>query len=290
MKLLVLSSHAAGRVNDSIHRGFFDAFPGTVQWYGPGEACNFEPERPLTTVVNEAAPDLVLVNMKKRVVFWMDPRWLRAVQVPKACVEVDFCYEKDASWYRACKFDMTFFRGFVDWKRADLEKKAWLPFSVDPKWCHAPQDVDADVGFAGTLNPESNYPVRNLALRTIGTVVQPRKRLLGDEYAAWWRTVPIGLTCSSVHKYENAKHLIIPAAGALLLTDGAPGLERLFDDMNAYERYKPDCSDLKEIVARLLSDRMMLMHRRQTAAAHVFATHTHSQRWRDLLAAMKLAE
>lgn len=293
MRVLVFSAQrGGGHINDPIHRGFFNAFPGEVVWYGPGENYNpsdpgpkFDANKPLHVLVEQVKPDLILVNMKKRVVSWMNPKELRGLYIPKAIVEVDFCYEPDGKWYVACGFDMVFFRGYVDYANSTLPKKSWLPFSVDPAWVCIPDENEDrlhDVGFMGTTWPVENYPVRNRAIDALGERLAKPPKVYGDNYALWWRKCRIGLTCSSKWRYENAKHVIIPAAGALLLTDGTRGLPMLLP-APAYETYDGSCADLRTVVDRLLAS-TILLERRRHAAQRVQQLHTHPTRWADLLA------
>lgn len=287
MKLLVLSSkRIGGHVNDLIHRGFFDAFPGEVLWMGPGE--QIEPEVDVAAHVERIAPDCVVVNMKKRVP-WLRPETIARIRRPKAIVEVDFCYEPNEYWYEASEFDAVFFRARVDYEKSKLKGKQWLPFSVHPSWIVPTIDErEFAVGFAGTIVPRSNYPVRNLAIETLakaGLLKRPLGWQYGESYMRWWQRVPIGLTCTAVYGIDNAKHLIIPAAGCLLLTDGTPGTPLLFPG-DAYEIYKRDCSDLVQIVERLRADPEALARRREIARGVVLDGHTHEHRWQFFIRAM----
>jgi len=289
-KILVLSSHQpGGRYNDPIHRGFFEASPHPVCFYGPNEKSGpaFDPSRSLAEIVAEVKADLVLVNMKKRVQDWLKPQQLADVKVKTAIVEVDFFNErKDQSWYEACGFDVLFMRHKVEMAHVRHSRKHWLPFSLKQEWICAPDPAKTrkhDVGFAGALQPFPFYPGRNNAIKSLkNRLAQPAKRVEGEAYMYWWQNCRIGLTCSTVHRYDVAKHLIIPGAGAFLLTDGTPGISDLLPG-EAYATYKTDGSDLGDVVDRTLSD-PALIKRQRAGTDHVAKQHTHHVRWRQLLA------
>lgn len=287
MRIVVLSTkRPGGHVNDLIHRGFFDAFPGQVLWIGPGE--QIAPEVDLAAQVERLAPDYVIVNMKKRVP-WLRPEWIARIKRPRAIIEVDFCYEENEYWYEAAQFDGVFFRARVDYERSKLKGREWLPFSVHPSWVvPSIESREFAVGFAGTIMPRSNYPVRNLAIETLtaaGLLKRPVGGQYGESYMKWWQTVPVGLTCTATPRVDNAKHLIIPAAGCVLLTDGTPGTQMLFP-REVYEIYKPDCSNLVDIVTRLRDDPAGLKERRGVAVQIVRDCHLHQHRWKDFIDTM----
>lgn len=289
MKILVLSSERpGGYYNDPIHRGFFQNGPHPVVFYGPNERGGpaFDPRKRLAAVVAETKANLILVNMKKRVKGWLDPKQIADLKVKTAMVEVDFCFErKDQTWYRQCNFDVLFLRHKSDVIASKYPTTRWLPFSIKPSWVAIPEATGRRphaVGFCGSVRPLSNYPGRNRALAILKSrVARPQKRTIGEDYMHWWRACKVGLTCSCIWKYDNAKHLIIPAAGALLLTDGSAGLRELLPS-DAYALYKTDGSDLTAVVDKVLAD-PKLLERRRHAAAYVKKHHTHGLRWAELL-------
>lgn len=290
---MVLSSRRLrGALNDPVHRGFLEAFPGEVLWIGPGE--RIAPARDLAAQVDALGADLVLVNMKKRVAGWAAPEAIARIAAPKAMLEVDYCYETSDDWYEAAAFDRVFFRAKTDAMHTRLAAASWLPFSVDPRWIAAPggrRVRRCPVGFIGTAAPATIYPARARALdilRAHGIDAMPKGRVRGTAYMTWWRNVELGLTCSSVFRQENAKHLIIPAAGALLLTDGSPGLPDLLP-ADSYALYRTDGSDLMDVVRQLLEDRDATGRRRDATLAHVRWHHVHAVRWQQLLREMQLA-
>lgn len=293
MHLLLVSSHFSGIINNLIHRGFFEAFPGHVTWYGPGEQ-NTPAKETLGQVVHRTKPDLMLVNMKKRVVGWLPPQRIAEIEIPKAVVEVDFCHDPKEQWYRDCQFNHVFFRSYLDARGAKLKNTHWLPFSIHPDWLVFPQQKDGRkllVTYAGNTSHPEFYPVRTKALMVLRReklIEEPVKPRYHMEYMKWWRQYLVGLTCGSMFHNANAKHLIIPAAGAALLTDGPPGIELLFPDPSTYWRYKPDCSDLVEVARSILDDPTRAWVVRRKMHDVLKARHTHEVRWQELIKAMNI--
>lgn len=291
-RIAVLSSRRlGGHVNDLIHRGFFDyavAMGAAVSWVGPGEDHDIGADE-LGDFVRERSVDLAIVNMKKRVASWLPADAIADLPCPKAIVEVDYCYEKGKgdSYYLEAKFDRVFFRGMVDYLESDLPGRAWLPFSVHPGWLCHPEDGDRfGVGFAGTVNPPDHYHMRRWALQALDRMVsQPSRKVTGEEYMRWWTQFVIGLTCSSKANYDNAKHVIIPAAGALLLTDGARGTAELLPS-ECWLRYTLDADALRGMVRDALCDQKGTMEKRVQAYEVVRALHTHRSRWDALMGAL----
>jgi hypothetical protein len=296
MNILVLSSERpGGYYNDPIHRGFFEASPHPVFFYGPNErrGPTYAPTLRLANVVQAVKADLVLVNMKKRIADWIDVQQLADLKVKKAMVDVDFCFERrKQEWYERCRFDVLFLRHKSDVLVSRHPRTRWLPFSVKPEWVSIPNAASDrrpfDVGFIGTTEPRSNYPGRNKALAILRQrIARSARRIEGESYMHWWQNCRVGLTCSCIWRYDNSKHLIIPGAGALLLSDGSAGLSELLP-RSAYEIYKTDGSDLVEVLDKALAD-PKLFERRRTAAEHVMKHHTHSMHWRTLLREMESA-
>jgi spore maturation protein CgeB len=55
-----------------------------------------------------------------------------------------------------------------------------------------------------------------------------------------------------------------------------------------YVRYRPDASDIREQVTRLLQDPEQVAERAARAAAHCREHHTHERRWAQLLETMAI--
>ena len=292
MNILILSSERpGGYYNDPIHRGFFEAAPHPLVFYGPNERGGpaFDPKRSLASVVTATKANLVLVNMRKRVKDWINQRQLADLRVKTAMIEVDFCFERsDQSWYRDCRFDVLFLRHRSDVAASEHPRTRWLPFSVKKSWIKVPDRSEHrahDIGFMGTVTPPANYPARRRALEILkGRIATSKVRVVGEEYMRWWQRCRLGLTCSCIWRYDNAKHVIIPGAGALLLTDGSAGISELLPN-GTYATFKADGSDLTTVVNRALSD-PRLLERRRAGAAHVARCHTHEVRWSQLLKRM----
>lgn len=285
LKLLVLSARRpGGHVNDPIHRGFFDAFPGEVSWYGPGEKYWGVP---LDQMVEGHA--LVLVNMKKRVP-WLKPQDFAKLPIPKGIVECDFCYEgKNLNWYADCRFDKVFFRNHTDLKRAGFPNQHWLPFSMSPSWLCRPEEHPRSipVGFAGTRKPKDHYAWRNWAIEHLGTKVTiPPRKVTGEAFMEWFRACQIAISCSSRFQYDMAKTLIIPAAGAVLLSDPAPGLAHLLP-AGSYLSC-PMGDNLDRVIEKALQDPVRLFDMATAAHDRVRDRHLHAHRWAELLAQLPL--
>ena len=301
--ILVLSSdRPGGRINDLLHRGFFDACPLRLTWYGPGEHTGplYKPRRPIVDVIAETGAGLVLVNMRSRVVKWLSPGELSKIPVPKAIVEVDYCYadrrNEDGAdvyrgtdaWYREAGFDHVFLRHLTDAEYSRLPHRSWLPFSNDPAVFRPRGRRDIPMGFAGTLKPAALYANRRAAIAALGgAITVHERRLAGLEYARFLSRCRIALTCGGAFAYDNAKHVQIPASGALLATDGSRGTAELLPNPEMYLRYRID--SIADDVSALLADRQALRERTALARAHCERYHTHSVRWMTLLDTLRPA-
>lgn len=289
MRLLVLSKKRnGGHVNDPIHRGFFESFPGMVAWYGPGETNDLD--KPLNEVVKSFRPDLILVNMKKRVGDWLTPAMISKLDVPKALVEVDFCYERSElarKWYRDCHFDIIFFRHYLDaiTPHGIVAEQQWLPFSVKPEWLCRPEDSERliKVGFLGTRAPPDHYAWRNWAIESLKATI-PYRKLYGEGYMRWFRQCQIAIACGSKYQLQMAKHVIIPGAGALLLADKTEGLDILLPE-GSYLTC-PMGGDIGSVVAKALSDPARLAGMATKAHEAVRTLHLHENRWRQIVEAL----
>jgi hypothetical protein len=182
---------------------------------------------------------------------------------------------------------MHFFRNYVDVLRAPFDRREWLPFSVHPDWLCEPtlDERPHTVAFAGTVKPAEHYPMRRWAIEVLQAHIPP-KRLNGLRYMQFWRSTLIGLTCTSAAKYDNAKHVIIPGAGALLLTDGTVGTERLLGPN--WLPYDKNPDSLRANVQWAIDQPEYALQKRKAAYDLVATKHTHAARWDDLLRAMLL--
>lgn len=287
LKLLVLSTkRPGGHINDLVHRGFLDAFPGDVTWYGPGEIYdtrNYNVEVMLKT----KKFDLVLVNMKKRVPWlsMMDIEWI-SERARLALLDVDVWGQHSHSFYRF-PFHHIFVRAKVDAEEMRKHVKipvTWLPFSVHPDWlCEPTRDRPIPVGFCGTTEPASLYPGRRGALEALGSQVT-RAKVYGISYMRWWSKCTIGMSCGGAIRGNVSKDVIIPAAGALLMNDGPPGTEDLLP-RGSYVTYKPDGINALSVAMAALADKD-LSDRRMAAYEAVKDRHLHFHRWSELLAAV----
>lgn len=287
LKLLVLSTkRAGGHVNDLVHRGFLDAFPGKVIWYGPGEI--YEPRNyKIPTMLASLEPDLVLVNMKKRVP-WLsieDAHWI-AERARFALLDCDVWGHYSDPFYQL-PFHHIFTRAKIDAEDMRAHVKVpvtWMPFSVHPDWlCEPTQDRPIPVGFCGNTEPPSLYPGRRGALAALGGQVT-RTKIYGIGYMKWWAKCTIGLSCGGSVRGNVSKDVIIPAAGALLLNDGPPGTEDLLP-AGSYATYSPDGHDALKVAKAALLD-PNLFDRRMAAYEAVRDRHMHYHRWGQLLAAV----
>ena len=299
--VLVLSSGRRGRrINDLLHRGFFNACPLGLTWYGPGECSGpvFKRRRPIVDVIAESGAGLVIINMRSRVDNWLTTRELSSIPVPKAIVEVDYCYADRRTgdgaavyrggdeWYREAGFDHVFLRHLTDVEHSQLPSRSWLPFSNDAEVFRSRGRRDIPIGFAGTLKPAALYANRRAAITALGRAVTVHeRRVAGLAYAQFLSRCRVALTCGGAFAYDNAKHVQIPASGALLATDGSRGIAELLPDPDMYLRYRID--SIADQIAALLRDRTALRERAAIAQAHCKAHHIHSLRWQTLLETLR---
>lgn len=299
-RILVLSSdRPRGRHNDLLHRGFFEACPLPVDWYGPGERGRvpFQPDRPLAEAVHDSGATLVVVNMKSRVHSWLQLEEFAALSAKKAIVEVDYCYAGRTAgdradhyrgaddWFRRAEFDHVFFRHKVDVERSALPYRSWLPFSNDPAIFRPYAAPDIDVGFAGTLRPRELYATRCAAVAALAGQIEVRERTLtGIDFAQFLARCCIGVTCGGAFGYDNAKHVQIPATGALLATDVSVGTPDLLPDPEMYLAYSPDT--IRGQVREVLADEAQRKERTTRAMDYCLTHHTHGHRWRQVLSCL----
>lgn len=167
----------------------------------------------------------------------------------------------------------------------------WLPFSFNQQTMDSIPERQPRyplVTFGGSIRQEP-WPVRREALLALhdAALVSPDVRVMRHDplplYYQSLKSSMLGLACSTRWKLNPAKHIEIPAAGGVLLTDGSPGMAELLP-RDLYEVYTP--STIVGLVRGLVSSKEKqseLRARGIRAAAHARAHHSDERRAEQLL-------
>jgi hypothetical protein len=305
MTRILVPTTGQRRYNDHLHIDFFlSAFARAgleVIVYGPGAEQRgaraplpFDAGRPMASVVRELDPD-VYFTLAPRRSQWATHHGID-LDVPKVLYHCDLHYARDGADYRHAQLLLVRAQAHLAHVRAlpnaPQVRAHWLPFSVAAAHVPTAQPVstlrDERVYFAGATDP-GIYPKRELALGVLAeSLLLARDGVRSvDAYMHSLTQHALGLTCSSRYRLDTAKHLEIPAAGALLLTDGlAEGLSHLLPDREMYMAFE-DARQLRRRLQSLLQARTVLEERAARARAHVLAHHTDARRGEELIAVMK---
>jgi len=287
--------------NDHLHYGFlFGALRlcgHEVIPYGPGararggEALAYDAARPMSETLRCLGADAIFSrDIDHPWIGWEDAKKAGVLMVAYEC---DMHYRKNLQLFagtdlllvRAARAERSA-RGMRGYNKIGAVR--WLPFSFDPSlvppregsrresvyfagarawWAYPSRSeaIDALLG-AGMLSPESAIDK-----------YQPMKQY----YAALTKHA-LGLTCGSIFSLTVAKHLEIAAAGAILLTDGPYGLDRLIP-AQWWLRYDP--STVVEQVRQIILDPGLMEGWTEAAAAaraYCYAHHTDARRAMEL--------
>ncbi len=280
-----LSAGKAFLYNYHLHHGFlvraFESQGHDVIQYGPpfSDPLGFDESRTMAQVVDMVKPDL-LVSMPTRRV----RRHWTAVPVPRVSYVCDFHYWNDVESLNGSALLIVRANNAV--KHAamlgmSLADVHWLPFSFDAEeMAKAPTVAHRShkVFFAGAAHPPDIYPLRSAAIYELR-----RRRLLADDsvvdgyvdrprYCESLKRSLFGLACSSRWRLDIAKHVEIPAAGTILLSDGGDGMNDLFPASMYIRHHGNDAAD---IVAQILGDPGRLADARAMADVATLWAHEH---------------
>lgn len=162
----------------------------------------------------------------------------------------------------------------------------WLPFSFDQQMMDSIPERQSRyplVTFGGSIRQEP-WPVRREAILALhdAALVSPDVRVMRHDplplYYQSLKSSMLGLACSTRWKLNPAKHVEVPAAGGVLLTDGSPGMAELLPK-DLYEIYAP--STVVGLVRSLVASkekRDELRARGIRAAAYARAHHSDERR------------
>lgn len=292
------------RYNDHLHVDFFlKAFRDhgfEVVVYGPkahlrgGSApIEFDSERSIDSVVKALNPDLYFTMVPRRNT-WCTHHKI-TLDIPKVMYEPDFHYAEDGSHYHGGELLIVRASNAVKHAQSlpgggDIKRIEWLPFSFDET--KIPKHADPDsplVAFAGA-DQHAPYPVRAEALDALSkaSLLDRHQGYFNlNSYFYFLSTHRFGLTCSSKWHLEHAKHVEIPACGAILLADNlAPGLNYLLE-RSMYLVYEP--SNVAQLVREALAVPNEMRDLAIRAKAHVFAHHTDTIRGAQFIRAVREA-
>ena len=189
----------------------------------------------------------------------------------------------------------------AQWRELGAKRVAWLPaVAIDPSF-HIPQpmtdvpnDYLCDVGFVGTLVPDTLYSERVAALESlrdfdlgiwsvhdVPASLAPFHRgyALGDEMLQILSSVKICLnTHGDTMRYGvNLRLFEIAALGVLQITDDRPGVSECFTVGEHLVTFS-DHDDLREKVRYYLAHDEERLWIAEAARAHVLAHHRYDQR------------
>jgi glycosyltransferase involved in cell wall biosynthesis/SAM-dependent methyltransferase len=209
-----------------------------------------------------------------------------ALPWPKVAYLIDTHIAPDLRLAMAWHFDAVFLaqQGQVEaFRQAGISNVQWLPLACDPA-LHAvgPFERTIDVAYIGTLDPEE----------------QSRRRALLDQIAARFPNHRIGkawptdmaeiyarskiVVNFAVERDVNMRVFEGMAAGALLITSEADGLESLFTDGEDLVIFRRD-EDVFACIERYLADDEARTRIAAAGQARVLAEHTYDHRMRSML-------
>ncbi|UCC72586.1 MAG: glycosyltransferase family 1 protein, partial [Gemmatimonadota bacterium] len=273
-------------------------------------------DRPMIEVVQATAPDIYWSMVPKRSAWCTHhglgkaPSWLVRVGY-----ESDFHYATDATHYHG--LDLLLVRAYSAVGQArflpgglDLRRIRWLPFCLSrpasqrlqaapPLTAHALEQQVRDRtmriprAVATGVVAHEVYPRRTAAIKALvaaGLCDVVPGYLPEEAYYDKLRRYQFAITCSSKWSLDVAKHIEIPAAGCVLLTDGLsdgldyllPGGSQAQDPPCQYIRYT-DGDDVVDIVRELCDwDPLQLIAVASAAQEQVRQRHTFDARVREL--------
>lgn len=287
---VLVAFHGKRRRNGHLHMEFWlkllKVAGYQIGFYGPHvhtrtkPVLPFKARRSMTEVTRAWAPDLYLTS---------NPAWLPKGSFPRVLYEPDV-HRVQRAGMRG-KFDLVLTRSNYGCRhlrkltKDDKQPVWWVPFSFDEKLMATVKAhrCKKRVGFAGSV-ALPHYEARVRALEVLGRAVCRADRWMAPgPYYGFLKGHAVGLACAGRRRLELAKHIEIPAAGALLLTSGPQHMDELLPK-GTYVRYEHPAS-VAEQLERLPSEQIVDMRKR--AKAHCWAKHTDSVRIKETLGRLR---
>lgn len=261
---------------------------GTVPHY-PVHQIDVPPERTYKQLL-EKMPK----GFQPEIYLWVDAGLTKVaddihlVPAVKLCYLIDTHLDPDVRIEIARHFDYTFLaqkRQVPEFVRAGIPNVAWLPLACSPELHEVgPLERIYDVAFVGRPQGDANPRRRNL----IDAIAQrfPNSRICQcwpDEMARVYAQAKIVVN-ACVNFDVNMRVFEAMAAGALLVTDQADGLEDLFDHGKHLIIYRND-EEVFDLIANYLRDDAARERIAENGRALVLFEHTYDRRLAQMLEA-----
>ena len=199
------------------------------------------------------------------------PRYIQQIRgVPRVAYVCDIHRLKDISMLAGIQLLIVRANRFESWVRKlvggnKIKHVHWLPFSVDMAAVDRvpePAVREAKAILVGGHRNEP-WPVRHqsmVALIKAGLLSKKSTsnvgdRYFGSQYFAMVKSAVLGLACTTRWRLEPAKHIEFPACGTALMTDGSPGVEKLFPN-ELYIKY--NVGNVVDTVRSIVTDPVRL--------------------------------
>lgn len=217
------------------------------------------------------------------------PRDFHNTKVKKICLEEDYQYETDTSWYINEGFDLLLHRHRSNWLRTKDDSKIrsiWFPFSVDTNVFKPSNTIrENKILFACNSEHEVYTDRREVRkeLNRAGILTDCGASARWDTYVSCLQSHVAVVNGSGLYQITPAKVFEIIASGAVLLTDDSPntGIDLLFPDTHVM--YKKDGSDVIDIATELLQDGERIKSLSDNGLRLINERHTHEVRINDLM-------
>jgi len=226
------------------------------------------------------------------VYLWVDsgpkkpPPDMEALTVPKACYLIDTHIAPELRVDIARRFDFTFLaqKGQVNYfQLSGIGNARWLPLACSPE-LHDVEPCERRYDVAHVGNPANDATDRRRTL--LGEVA---RRFPNNRIGQFWPEDMARIYAQSrivvnacVNRDVNMRVFEAMAAGALLITDEADGLEDLFEDGVHLVIYRDD-ADLLELIEQYLEDDAARQRIAAAGQALVRERHTYDLRIEELL-------
>jgi hypothetical protein len=260
----------------------------------------------IISIIKKEKPDCILTyNMISKNTNGMRhlTEVIKNIDIPKFHISVDYGrdfleddYLKEYMWFKTCGYSAVFFKYISSYNLKCPIKKYHLPHSISvEKWKAADKNKKENkIAFAGTLGKlpklAALYKKRNMAVNyfckknmLVNQGLISNKRLTGADYRNFLGSHAFGITCSSECNFLLAKHIEIPASGAVLITDGtAEGISYLpKDSFITYDINNMEESEEK--ILGLMSDIVKAKNFSEKLKTFVYENCDHSIRYSFLI-------